>query len=236
MRAPWCPIAAALLLLVAWQSMPGGLDQGAYALLTDGEQTAATVTAAASFSGTTYYLHNAPTPPVGSTAAQADLGMTATAPSAVRLYDYDSNLDTSPGRLIQRGGSGASETTLARYQNWLGPSAGLLGQNVKGTVLVEFWSGVPGFAQGVAGEVRIFLRDVDPLTGTRSDIANTTVSSADWQGGSGGWVKRSGSMAVNRTLLVGHRLELKLVLGSGAASDLWLAYDTTLYRSRLRIL
>lgn len=209
---------------------------GALALFSDQEQVAATTATSSTFSATTYYLHNNPTPPTGNTIAQANLSMNVTVPSATTLYNYDTNHDGAPGRLIARGGSGAGETTLARYQNWRGPTAGLLGQAINGTVTVEFWSGMPGFVQGTAGVVRVFLRDVDSVTGIALEIANATVSLADWQAGSSGWVKRSASFSVNTLLLVGHRLEVKLLVGAGAADDMMFAYDTTLYRSRVRLL
>lgn len=209
---------------------------GALGLITDAEQVESTTAASSSFGGTTYYLHNNPTPPTGSTNAQANLSMSTAAPSATTLFDYDANQDSSPGRTIARGGSGGGEATLASYQNWRGPIAGVLGQTINGTVLVEFWSGMPSFAQGSAGEVTIFLRDVDSVTGITAEIASATVSAADWQAGVNGWVKRSVAFTVNRTLLVGHRLEVKLIVGSGAASDMRFAYDTTLYPSRVRLL
>lgn len=215
----------------------GGAGAGrALALFGDSEQVAATTAASSTFTATTYYLHNNPTPPTGNTNAQANLAMNTTAPTASTLHNYDANQDSAAGRLIARGGSGAAETTLARYQNWRGPTAGLFGQAINGTVTVEFWSGMPGFVQGTAGEVRVFLRDNDSVTGLTLEIANTTISSADWQAGNGGWVKRSASFNVNTLLLVGHRLEVKLLVGSGAASDMLFAYDTTLYRSRVRLL
>lgn len=226
----------ALALALVGGALLGGGGGSALALLTDTEQVTAASTASTSFSATTYYLHNNPTPPTGNTNAQANLSMNTTAPSATTLFNYDANLDSAAGRLIQQGGSGAGETTLARYQNWRGPTAGLFGQSINGTVTVEFWSAMPGFTQGVAGEVRVFLRDNDSITTLTTEIANATVSAANWQAGSGGWVKRSASFSVNTLLLVGHRLEVKLLVGSGAASDMLFAYDTTLYRSRVRLL
>jgi hypothetical protein len=229
-RAPAASVLAVAVLLVA------GSTPGALALMSDTEQVSATASTSSSFSATTYYLHNNPTPPTADTNAQANLGMNTTAPSATVLFNYDANQDSSPGRLILRGGSGAGETTLSRYQNWRGPSAGALGQTINGTVVVEFWSGMKTFTQGTAGDVRVFLRNRDTVTGITTEIANATVTAADWQGGATAWVKRSASMTVNTLLLVGHQLEVKLEVGAGAADDMWFAYDTTLYRSRVRLL
>ncbi|HEX2194839.1 MAG TPA: hypothetical protein VHK63_07810 [Candidatus Limnocylindria bacterium] len=208
----------------------------ALAVFTDHEQVQATTSTSPSFGGTTYFLHNNPTPPTGNTSSQANLAMNTTPPTATTLHNYDTDRDSAPGRLIQRGGSGAGETSLARYQNWRGPTAGLLGQTINGTVTVEFWSAMEGFAPNTAGEVRVFLRDVDSVTGLTLEIASSTVSSADWQAGNAGWVQRSATFSVNHLLLVGHRLEVKLVVGAGAADDMLFAYDTVLYRSRVRVL
>lgn len=214
----------------------GGSGAGAaLALFGDAEQVAATSSTAASFSNTTYWLHNNPTPPAANTNMQANLVMNATAPTATTLYNYDADQDSAAGRLVRRGGSGAGETDLSQYQNWRGPTAPLLGQTINGTVTVEFWSAMRNFTAGTAGEVRVFLRDFDTITGLTSEIANTTVSSADWHGGSTAWVKSIATLNVNHTLLVGRKLEVKLIVGGGAVDDMWLAYDTTIHRSRVRL-
>ncbi len=225
----------ATFALLAGTLLAGG-HRDAMALLTDAEQVTATSTAASSFSATTYYLHNNPTPPIGNTNAQASLSMNTSASTATTLFNYDADQDSAAGRRIERGGSGATESTLARYQNWRGPTAGLLGQSINGTVLIEFWSAMPSFTQGTAGEVRVFLRDFNTILGTTTEIGSTTVSASDWQAGNSAWVKRSASLSVNTTLLVGHQLEVKLLVGSGSATDMLFAYDTTLYRSRVRLL
>jgi hypothetical protein len=222
------------MCMVAVLAYPGSGHE-ALALLTDAEGADASVTTSASFAATTYYLHNAPTPPTGDTNAQANLTMDATAPSASVLFNYDQNQDAVTGRVVVKGGSGATEATLSKYQNWRGPTAGVFGQAISGTVTVEFWCGVKSFTPGVAGDVRVFLRDVNTLLGTTSEIGNVTVAAADWQGGVNGWLKKTASIAVNTTLLLGHRLEVKLEVGSGAADDMWFAYDTSVYRSRVRL-
>jgi hypothetical protein len=230
------PSAVISVMALAGATLLAGSAGSALALFTDTESVAATSSTSSSFTATTYYLHNNPTPPTGNTNAQANLAMNTTAPTATTLFNYDANQDSLAGRRIATGGSGAGEADLAQYQNWRGPTAGALGQSINGTVTVEFWSAMPGFAQGVAGDVRVFLRNQDSVTGITVEIANATVSAADWQGGNGGWVKRSASFNVNTLLLVGHRLEVKLIVGAGAASDMLFAYDTTLYRSRVRLL
>jgi hypothetical protein len=223
------------MVALAAASLVGGGAGAALALFGDTEQVAATSSTAASFTNTTYWLHNNPTPPTGNTNVQANLVMNSTAPTAATLFNYDADQDAAAGRLVLQGGSGAGEADLPQYQNWRGPTAPLLGQTINGTVTVEFWSAMRNFTSGTAGDVRVFLRNFDTILGLNSEIANTTITSADWQGGSTGWIKSVATFNVNTTLLVGHKLEVKLIVGAGAADAMWLAYDTTLYRSRVRL-
>jgi hypothetical protein len=226
------PLLAGLLLLGAIRA-PAVL-----ALFTDTETAPATFAAASSFTGTIYYLHNNPTPPTGNTNAQADLAMNATIPTAATLFNYDANFDAALGRLILRGGSGAGESDLAQYQNWRGPTLPS-GRNINGSVTVEFWSGMESFTPATAGQVDVYLRAWDPLLGlVSSELGSTSVAAADWQGGASAWVKRTASIPVSNTTLsclLGCQLEVKLEVGASAADDMWLAYDTTLYRARVRL-
>jgi hypothetical protein len=228
----FAPLLAVVMLLGAVRAPV------ALALFSDTETVPATFAAAASFTGTIYYLHNNPTPPTANTNAQTNLSMNATAPTAATLFNYDANRDSSAGLLILRGGSGAAESDLTQYQNWRGPTLPL-GTNISGTVTIEFWSGMKSFTPGVAGQVDVYLRVFDPLLGIVStELGSASVSAADWQGGASAWVKRIASIPVASTTLnclTGCRLEIKLEVGASAADDMWLAYDTRLYRSRVRL-
>ena len=232
-RPRFLPVALAVVLVTGAIRAPTALG-----LFATAESAAATIGAAASFTGTIYYLHNNPTPPTGSTNAQANLPMNTTAPMATTLFDYDANFGASPGRLILRGGSGASEVDLSQYQNWRGPLLPF-GSNISGTVTVEFWSAMESFTPGIAGEVDVYLRAFDPLLGAITfELGSTSVSATDWQGGSSAWVKRIASIPVSNTVLTcltGCRFEVKVEVGDFAADDMWIAYDTTVYRSRVRL-
>jgi hypothetical protein len=210
----------------------------ALALFADTESVPATFGTAASFTGTIYYLHNNPTPPTGNTTAQANLPMNATAPTAATLFNYDTNFDGSPGRLILRGGSGATESDLSQHQNWRGPTLPG-GTRINGTVTVEFWSGIESFTPGTAGQIDVYLRAWDPVLNLVStELGSASVAAADWQGGASAWLKRTASISVSNTTLtclLGCQLEVKLEVGASAAEDMWLAYDTTLYRARVRL-
>jgi len=64
------------------------------------------------------YLHNNPTPPVGDTSAQADLPLSYTVPTATALYNYDTDNDADPGRMIKKDIGGVTQSDLDKYQNW----------------------------------------------------------------------------------------------------------------------
>lgn len=232
-RPRFAPPLLAVLILIGAVRAPAAL-----ALFADAETVPATFATAASFTGTIYYLHNRSTPPSGNTNAQANLPMNATAPTVATLFNYDANFDAAPGRLILRGGSGATESDLTQYQNWRGPTLPS-GTNINGTVTVEFWSGMESFTPGIAGQVDVYLRAWDPALGLVAlELGNASVAAADWQGGASAWLKRTASVTVNNTTLaclLGCQLEVKLEVGASAADDMWLAYDTTLYRSRVRL-
>jgi hypothetical protein len=180
-----------------------------------------------------WYLHNRPSPPTGNTSSQANLPLNQTAPTASTLFNYDTDRDGHPGRLIQKGSSGAGEVNLAKYQNWLSdPLAFPL--TTGGTVNVIFYSAIKNFGQNKAGSVTVFLRDVNGSTAT--EICGGTLTLSNWQGGSSTWVARTLSLNCGSyTIPAGHRLEVKLVVASAAADDMWFAYDTASYPSEVRL-
>lgn len=180
-----------------------------------------------------YYLHDNPTPPTADTNSQANLPMNTTAPSATTLFNYDRDRDSFAGRYIGKGGIGTAEADLGKYQNWR--TSTLASQLlIDGTVQFEFWSAIKDFTKGKAGSVRVFLRDFDPGTSTYTAVGNGALDSPNWQAGSGTWVQRTISIPVsNYTLQAGRQLEIKLLVGDSAGDDMWFAYDTATYRSRL---
>jgi hypothetical protein len=49
----------------------------------------------------------------------------------------------------------------------------------------------------------------------------------------GNWTMTTVFMGVNHTLAAGHSLELTVISPGSSADDLWVAYDTTAYKSRI---
>lgn len=180
---------------------------------------------------TWFFLHHNPTPPVGATTAQANLTMNAVPPTAVTLYNYDTNLDSTPGRRIRRAGTGPGDTTLARYANWRSPVFATA-RSISGTVTLRIWTGVAGFTLNTRGVLIAYLRDYNPTTNSYVNVASGSLDLADWQGGVAGWVEKQMTIPVGAyTVQAGRRLELKLQVPAASPVDMVIAYDTTTYPS-----
>ena len=181
----------------------------------------------------TLYLHNDPSPPAGDTASHATLPVDLTAPTASVLHNYDIDRDTFPGLLIKKGGSGAGETDPTKYQAWRSAVVAT-DLTIQGNVVVELWSAMKEFAQGKQGRATVYLRHFDGSSST--EIAQATRTDGDWQGGSSGWVLKSFVLGVGPyTVAAGHSLELTVIVEPSSADDMWFAYDTAAYPSRVQI-
>jgi hypothetical protein len=229
----------ASILLVAAISLSayaaGGGVKAGLALVGAKSASASAFSTAASFGGAVYYLHNNPTPPVGGTVQQATLPLTPAAPTATTLYNYDTDRDAWPGRLIAKGGSGAGETDLTKYQSWRSSNmASPLQMN--GTVSLRLWSAMKNFDNTKAGSVLAYLSAVNPGNGAATLIATASLTRADWMGTATGWVEDTLQLAVaNVTIPVGRQLEVKLVVANSAGDDMWFAYDTIAYPASLTL-
>jgi hypothetical protein len=185
--------------------------------------------------GTWYFLHNSPTPPTANTTAVANLTMTSTVSTQATLYNYDTNADSLAGRRIQRSGTGAGDTTLARYVNWLSP-AFASARVVSGTVTIRIWAGVTGFPLNVTGVLVAYLRDYNPSGKTYTEIANATLSDPNFQQGAATWVQKTIAVNVGSyTIASGHQLELKIETTAAAYANMIVAYDTTGYPAALSL-
>ena len=180
-----------------------------------------------------FYLHNNPSPPTGDAASQPVLPIDLATPTATTLYNYDTDRDTFPGLLIAKGGLGAGETDPIKYQAWRSP---VLASDltIQGNVVVHLWSAIKDFQQGKQGTATVYLRDFDGSSYT--EIAKRKLNDPNWQRGSSTWVLKAFVIGVgSHTLPAGHSLELKVIVEPTSADDLWFAYDTAAYPSRVML-
>ena len=182
----------------------------------------------------TWYLHDDPSPPIADTTSQSILTLDPTAPGAGTLFNYDKDRDAEPGLLIAKGGIGATETDTTKMQVWRSrPLAASLKLN--GAVRLDVWSAMKVFEKSKKGSVTFYVRHFDGSSYT--EVGSGTLTQGDWQqGGSATWVKKTITTgALNYTIPAGHYLEIKLIVNDGADADMWFAYDTSPYASRLTL-
>ncbi len=229
---------AALVAVLLAVSFGAGRGIGSSAaLFVSSAQTGGNVLTAGTWvvPSVTWYLHNRPTPPVGNTTAQGNLAMDENPAIAGTLYNYDTNADSSPGRRLQKTGTGPGDTTLARYANWRSPVL-TTARVINGNVTVLLWSAVASFQLNRAGSIVAYLRDYNPATTTYAEIANVTRTNGNWQGGQSTWIPAAFSIAVsNYTVPAGHSVELKVEATASAFTNMWIAYDTTSYASTITL-
>ena len=201
-------------------AVPGGIHDSAYF---DGSPQR-----------TCFYLHNNPTPPDGDTGSQPVLPMSATPPTAAKLFNYDNDRDSASGVQILKGGNGANESNPLKYQAWRsGALAG--GMIISGDATIDFWAGIKDFQGGIKGKVTFFLRDYDGAGYT--EIANGLIDQSDWQAGSDTFVKKTVTMpGLSYAMAAGHILEAKVVVNPPSADDTWFAYDTLSYPAVVGVL
>lgn len=229
-------LAATLLAVVAATSFAAGRGATTLALWnTSASVSGNTFTTGTWSVATTYYLHNRPTPPTGNTTAQANLTMTSVVPTAVTLFNYDSNYNNTPGRRLVRSGTGPTEARLNYMINWLTPALASP-HVVAGNVVLDFWSGLQGYQLNRTGVIVAYLRDYNPATSTYAEITNATLTDLNWQQGSGTWVRKQLTIPVaGYTLAAGHELELKIETTAAAFRNMLVAYDTTAFASSLTV-
>ena len=181
--------------------------------------------------GTTWYLHNNPTPPTANTAAQFNLALDATAPTATTLYNYDTGCESRAGRSIRRNTGLVTETGACRYATWRS-TAFAVARTLNGPETLTVWARKTS-TLGAAPTLRVFLRVFNPATSIYTELgaANVTVATES----TSPWVARTPSwLLASVTVPAGSQVEIKLVALNGTR-DVEIAYDTTAYPSALTL-
>jgi hypothetical protein len=126
-----------------------------------------------------YYWHNNPTPPVGDTVEQHPLVLSTVAPTTDTLYNYDTDRDLDPGKLLKKGGEGPDESHPFKMQEWItDPLSEDL--EIDGKVGLLFWWGMKNFKTTFTAAGRFFLRDYDPVLETYTEIGFIEHIETEW--------------------------------------------------------
>jgi hypothetical protein len=181
--------------------------------------------------GTTWYLHNNPTPPTANTAAQFNLSLDATAPTAGTLYNYDTNCESRAGRSINRNTGLVTEAGSCRYATWRS-GAFATARTLNGTATLTIWARKSSTG-GTNPTLRAFLRVFDPATSTYVELGSasasiTNDSSTAWAAYSPTWSLASVAVPAGR------RIEVKVV-ATGGNRNVEIAYDANNLASALSL-
>ncbi len=159
--------------------------------------------------------------------------MDAALPEAVDLYNYDTDRDAFPGIVIAKGGSGPNEADGTKHQHWFTqefPAAVV----IQGQASVKLWTGAKDFNPTQSGKVSVYLRDCEGWDCL--ELGGATLTEPAWQRGSPSWVLKSFTLNIGtHTLAPGHTLELVLVVEPSSGDDIWFAYDTNAWKSRVTV-
>lgn len=178
-------------------------------------------------------MHNNPTPPTGDTASQPVLPIGLTQPTASILYNYDTDRDAYPGLVIAKGASAANEDDPSKYQAWRTPVSPVA-LTIEGDVTVKLWTAMKDFDGSKGGAVTVCLRDFDGSDYV--ELGSDTFTDPTWQAGSPSWVLRTFKFSVGpHTVAPGHSLELRVIVEDSSDDDMWFAYDTAPYESRVTV-
>jgi hypothetical protein len=195
------------------------------------EYTAQVTVNAVAPAGFTFYLHNRGTQPSTATTRLANLPMDGTVPTnAGALPNYDTNGDSSPGRLIQKNAPSATQSDLTKYQNWISPAFASDFVITKTTnAELKIWTAMKDLDSSKIGRIRVYIRDcpgtpqtncvligqVDYVRPAGSPFSQATIS-VPWTFG-----------PATYTVLSGRLLEVKVVVLDTSADDMWFGYDTS---------
>jgi hypothetical protein len=157
--------------------------------------------------------------------------LSAEAPATASLPNFDPGRDSAPGLVLERGGIGALEGDPFKHQQWVGPADGMV---LDGAFDFLFWAAMKEFDPGERGVVEAFLLDCDPAGANCSPIAQGRKDIFGWGGGWGSWGEYSIEFGdVVYTVPPGRALSLKVVVGVDAEDDMWFAYASTEFPSRI---
>lgn len=157
--------------------------------------------------------------------------LSVVSPTAPSLANYDPGRDAEPGLVISRGGLDETEADPLRYQQWVSSTSGI---SINSNVSLKFWTAIKNFNNSMRGVVDAFLLDCDSGGNNCSLLAQTQKDVTPWSGGASTWVQHTLDFgSVNYTVASGRTLAVKTIVNNASGDDLWFAYDTTSYPTKL---
>jgi hypothetical protein len=148
-------------------------------------------------------------------------------PGAGPLGDYDA--EGNPGLTIQKGfNPNAPNPPPQKYQDWVLTPEYAKEFHITGDVTVYLWSAMKDFDTTNTGIIVATLYD----DATSQQIVTNTATQSTWV--AGGFMEVSFIMSgVDYTLQAGNKLILRVYVDGDSDDDMWFAYDTAIFDSRI---
>lgn len=179
----------------------------------------------------TGYLHDDPTPPSAGSGSSSPLTINSTVPTASTLQNYDSDRDSDAGLWLVQSSLGLSETDTTMYQLWQQSIASPV--DLEGTATIYVTAAMMSFNTTHAGTLEAWLLDCNGAGASCTTLGSGSLTRSPWNA-SAAWYDASIDLgAVSHRIVAGRTLQVRLVVSDSSGDDMWLAYDTTAYPSRL---
>jgi type II secretory pathway pseudopilin PulG len=176
-----------------------------------------------------YYVHNA-FPNNADTTAISQLGLDATAPTSTWLYDYATNLaGATPGRYVQVGGSGATESSSSKAIDWRLQVNQMF---VSGSAAFVGWAAPANGDPNTHGTISVYLNSVSS-TGTVTPLSSATFDATTW--GCAGFRKFGVSLPISSATKLSTNSWIDVRVEVTGSSPMVFGYDTTTFKASLAI-
>lgn len=156
-----------------------------------------------------------------------------TAQADIPLPNYDAGRDNAPGIVIEPDGwlEGAPEEL---YQLWVAPEVSVY---LGGAVTLTLFTAMKSFDITKRGFMKAFLVDCLPDGSDRAVIAQVNVSRSVWDvDGTGTWIEETIDFGTPDYLVgSGRVLGVEVTVSTSSWDDMWFAYGTQTYDSRLEM-
>ena len=160
--------------------------------------------------------------------------LTNVAPTTTTLPNYDPSRDAFAGMFLHKGGNSANESDPEKVQKWI-TSAGSI--TINGTVTLTLYSAMKDFDTSTKGQIQVILVDCSSSGTSPTTISSVMFTRNPWDTASTGtWIQDTISFgSVSHTIAATSRLGVFILVHNGSGDDMWFAYGTATYPSRLTL-
>ncbi len=153
--------------------------------------------------------------------------LTTSSPPGGALPNYDPGRDPdAEGLVLKKSDKGFAETNIEKYQQWGRDASGL---TVDGAVILRVWAAMKDFRADKTGQFTAYLLD---CTSSCSILGSTVVTRPRGAGFSEAVVDFP---SLSLKFDPGHSLAVRIIVDKQSEEDMWFAYHTSTYPSRLLV-